>query len=368
MIMEKDPAYFEKLIARYFSGEANSAEINELSAWVAENPDHKTIFRESQYAWMAIEEARVVDAVDLDKEWKSFVKRVGIAEEHDETVKNDVSPFRHLFAPIINFFCVLISASPNTISPFGSGTIPLRRFLLRVAAILLILASPAYLLYRYFQQPVLKELAANTSRVETLLPDGSRVTLNIGAVIKYPGKFKGNKRAVSLDGEAYFDVAHNASKPFIIATDGIRVEVKGTSFYINTCSRSGDFELVLTTGEVGLYFENQTGPARILNPGEKAIIHGKQITITTNQDANYMAWKTHKITFSNDPLNSVAATLSKVYQANVCLVNPSLAQCRLTATFDNQSLESVLNVLKATLDIDIRNSGSTVEISGKGCR
>ena len=204
--------------------------------------------------------------------------------------------------------------------------------------------------------------------METLLPDGSRVTLNIGAVIKYPGNFKGNKRAVSLDGEAYFDVAHNASKPFIIASDGIRVEVKGTSFYINTCSRSGDFELVLTTGEVGLYFENQTGPARILNPGEKAIIHGKQITITTNQDANYMAWKTHKITFSNDPLNSVAATLSKVYQANVCLVNPSLAQCRLTATFDNQSLESVLNVLKATLDIDIRNSGSTVEISGKGCR
>ena len=144
--------------------------------------------------------------------------------------------------------------------------------------------------------------------------------------------------------------------------------MKGTSFYINTHTLNGDFELVLTSGTVELYFENQAGRERVLNPGEKAIIHGDEIIISPNTDANYMAWKTRKITFNNEPLNSVAATLSKVYQADIRLGNASLARCRLTATFDNQSLESVLNVLKATLDVDVRNSGSLVEISGKGCR
>jgi ferric-dicitrate binding protein FerR (iron transport regulator) len=351
--MKKDPAYFEELIARYFCGEASPAEISELSAWVAGSAENKMIFRESQYAWMAIEESRLVDTVDLDKEWASFEKRLGIHEKGSEVLLHK-SKFVNRYS-IFNF-------------PPSSNHLSISRFLLRLAAVMLILASPAYLLYRYLHQPAIKELSAISGRIDTLLPDGSRLTLNTGAKIKYPEKFKGKNRAVSLEGEAYFDVAHNASQPFIIAAGGVRVEVKGTSFYINTHSWSGDFELVLTTGKVELYFENDSGPARVLNPGEKAVIHGNRIIISPNEDANYMAWKTHRISFNNEPLNSVAATLSKVYQSSVCLGNPALAQCRITATFDNQSLESVLNVIKATLDVDIRNSGSLVEISGKGCR
>jgi transmembrane sensor len=340
--MEKDRTYFEELIARYLSKEATPAEISELSSWVNEDPENEAVFTESRYTWMAIEEVRITESADVDEAWETFKDRAGLGEDSKPAVS---------------------SRQSNT-----ARTIPMYRVLLRIAAVIIILAFPAFHLYKYLQQPEIKEFAAGTGRAGTLLPDGSQVVLNSGAVIKYPEKFKGKKRAVSLDGEAYFDVAHNASKPFIISTDGIRVEVKGTSFYINTHSLNGDFELVLTSGTVELYFENQAGRARVLNPGEKAIIHGDEIIISPNTDANYMAWKTRKITFNNEPLNSVAATLSKVYQANIRLGNASLAQCRLTATFDNQSLESVLNVLRATLDVDVRNSGSLVEISGKGCR
>ncbi|MCX6282308.1 MAG: FecR domain-containing protein [Bacteroidetes bacterium] len=342
--MEKDPAYFEELIAKYFCGEATPAEISELSAWANQDSANQTIFRDSQHAWMAIEGARVVEAANVDQEWETFEKRAGIVKDHDEGEDRFMRYGRN------------------------RNVIPIYRQLLRVAAVIVLLIIPSLFLFRYLSQPAMKELSAGTTRMETLLPDGSKVTLNSGAMIKYSEQFKGGKRAVTLDGEAYFDVAHNASKPFIIATDGIRVEVKGTSFYINTRSKSGDFELVLTTGKVELYFENQSGQARVLNPGEKAVIHGNQINISSNKDANYMAWKTRKIAFSNDPMNLVVATLSKVYQADIRLTDPVLARCRLTATFDNQSLESVLNVLKATLDVDIRNSGSLVEISGKGCR
>lgn len=347
--MKKDRTYFEELIARYLSKETTPAEIGELSSWVNENPENEAVFTESRYTWMAIEEVRITESADVDEAWEAFKDRAGIREETKPAGRSRQSA----------------AGSRQSKIP---GVIPMYRILLRVAAVIIILAFPAFHLYKFLQKPEIKEFAAGRGRAETLLPDGSQVVLNSGAVIKYPEKFKGKKRAVSLDGEAYFDVAHNASKPFIISTDGIRVEVKGTSFYINTHTLNGDFELVLTSGTVELYFENQAGRERVLNPGEKAIIHGDEIIISPNTDANYMAWKTRKITFNNEPLNSVAATLSKVYQADIRLGNASLARCRLTATFDNQSLESVLNVLKATLDVDVRNSGSLVEISGKGCR
>jgi len=365
-VMEKDSTCFEELIAKYFSGEANPAEISELSAWATENPENELLFRDSRQAWTALESVRVDEKIDVGKALEENIEyrmsnieyRIKKSERgipSDSLKKENISPFHH-------FAISLFDKHPV------SRTLHLSSFILRAAAVIILLAIPSFLLYRYLSQPAMQELAASTGRMESTLPDGSRVTLNTGAVIRYPEQFKGRKRAVSLDGEAYFDVAHNAFKPFIISTDGIRVEVKGTSFYINTRSMSGDFELVLTTGKVELYFENRQGKSMTMNPGEKAVIHGNRIIITPNQDANYMAWKTHRITFNNDPLNTVAATLTRVYEADIRLADPALAQCRLTATFDNQSLESVLNVLSATLDVDIRNSGSLMEISGKGCR
>jgi ferric-dicitrate binding protein FerR (iron transport regulator) len=345
--MEKEPTYYELLITRYLSGEATPGEIIELSSLSGQNPENEKLFRESLKAWMAVEEVRISEATNIDTE----LERLRVREES--------SPVAHGSWLMVDKDNVV-----KTISP----VIPMYHLLLRVAAVLVILAIPLFFIYRYLSQPGLTEISANSGRVETLLPDGSQVTLNTGALLQYPDHFKGKKRSVNLKGEAYFDVAHNPSKPFIISSGEIRVEVKGTSFYINTRSMSGDFELVLTTGKVELYFENQSGKPEVLSPGEKAVIHDHKILILPNNDPNYMAWKTYKISFNNDPLNEVAATLSKVYQADVRLSNPLLAQCRLTATFDNQSLGSVLNVLRATLDIDIRNSGTLVEISGKGCR
>jgi len=353
MIMEKEAAYFEELTARYLSGEIDAAGVQELSAWVAENAENQEFFRQSQQAWSLAEEVRIADSLNLDDEWKNISK--GSTKDDVRSTMYEVRSTDEELQADKKPLAVIRHISPFTV-------------FLRVAAVIVLLAVPAFFLYLYLNKPAMQELTASAGRMETTLPDGSRITLNSGAVIRYPEKFKGKSRPVSLEGEAYFDVAHNAAKPFIISTDGIRVEVKGTSFYINTRALSGDFELVLTTGKVELYFENQQGQARVVMPGEKAVIHGSRITVAPNADANYMAWKTRRITFTNEPLFHVAATLGKVYQADIRIADPALAQCRLTASFDNQSLESVLNVLKATLDIDIRNSGSLVEISGKGCR
>jgi len=325
--MEKEPTYYELLVTRYLSGEATPGEITELSSMAEQNPENETIFREMSQAWTAFEKTRVNESVNLDAEWGLMEKRL----------------------------------------PVTSRVIPFYPLLLRIAAVMAILAVPLFLVFHYLGHPGLNEISANTGRMDAILPDGSKVTLNSGALLQYPDHLKGKIRSVNIKGEAYFDVAHDAAKPFIISSGEIRVEVRGTSFYINTQSASGDFELVLTSGKVELYFNGRSGHPEILVPGQKAVIRDHTISIFPNSDPNYMAWKTRKIAFNNVSLNDVAATLSKVYQTDIHL-DPLLARCRLTATFDNQSFASVLNVLKATLDIDIRNSGTLVEISGKGCR
>ena len=88
---------------------------------------------------------------------------------------------------------------------------------------------------------------------------------------------------------------------------------------------------------------------------------------TTNEDVNFLAWKTKHIVFNNTPLNEVVALLTKVYHTSIRLSGDRLSDCRITTTFDRQSLESVLNVLKATLDLQARTTGAGIELSGHGC-
>ncbi|MBL7138165.1 MAG: DUF4974 domain-containing protein, partial [Bacteroidales bacterium] len=104
-------------------------------------------------------------------------------------------------------------------------------------------------------------------------------------------------------------------------------------------------------------------------PGEKAELSqaNQRIVVFPNEDPNFLAWKTHHLIFLDDRLDMIINTLNKVYQTNVTLANENLASCRLTATFDQQSLESVLSVILATLDLQAENTPSGIILYGNGC-
>jgi len=177
-----------------------------------------------------------------------------------------------------------------------------------------------------------------------VLPDGSVVSLHAGSKLTYPEEFASNTRNVELDGEAYFKVAHDKTKPFIVASGEARVEVLGTEFNVNTKSPAGNMEVVLTTGKVSVYYTEKPKDNVLLLPGEKAelITDQKFIRKSANSDANYMAWKTRVLVFNNETLGQVLKTLQNVYQTPVMLSDQKLSDFRVTASFNEQSLESVL--------------------------
>ena len=108
----------------------------------------------------------------------------------------------------------------------------------------------------------------------------------------------------------------------------------------------------------------------ILEPGEKAEFSKaeQKITKSENNNENYMAFKTKKLVFSDTPLSEIVETLNSIYQSNIKLKNNNIAGCRITVSFDNQSLDAILNVLKATVDLNVNKTNSGIEISGNGCK
>jgi ferric-dicitrate binding protein FerR (iron transport regulator) len=129
-------------------------------------------------------------------------------------------------------------------------------------------------------------------------------------------------------------------------------------------------EVVLTSGKVSVYYTEKPAENVLLLPGEKAelIADQKFIRKETNTDPNYMAWKTRVLVFDNESLAQVVKTLRSVYQTSVILKDDQLAGCRVTASFNDQSLESVLEVLKQTLELQVQKDGENITISGNGCK
>lgn len=333
--METDPTYSIDLITRYLAGEASGDDLVFLEAWLKADPGHRQIFDDYRRIWLKMEQVRMDTAVDPEKEWNELEAKILVNEE----------PAR---GRIISFSF---------------------RQVLRIAAIILLLAVPSFFVFRYFTHPEQKQLEANLTIKEGKLPDGTSVTLNKGATLEYPSSFKGNKRNVKLNGEAWFEVKHDDAKPFIITSHNVRVEVLGTSFYVNTNAANNTMEVILNSGSVAVYFDDHKENSIFLSPGEKAeIIPGQQkMEKDINTDQNYRSWMTQRFIYNNTPLVTIVADLNKVYHANLRIATPAISYCLVTATFDHQSPESILHVLQATLDLTISTHGAWTYISGNKC-
>lgn len=358
--METNSTYYIDLITRYFFGEATLEEIRELEKWTKADHLNAELFSEYQKIWMTIENERIESSIFLNEEWNKLKSRLSI--QHEE--KPEPIAFENKNKSEIHQ-----SSFVNRHSSFLNRKSKIRSFSLRIAAIFVLLAIPSFFLYHYLSPPVDKQLLTATEVIEQTLPDGTVVTLNAGATLSYPSRFDGSFRLVNLQGEAWFEVAHDKTKPFIIAAENVRIRVVGTSFFVNTKTYHDTKEIILSSGIVKVYYDNKPEKTALLFPGDKAelITDGYVIMKTINEDVNFMAWKTKHMVFNNTPLNEVVALLTKVYHTSIRLSGDRLSDCRITTTFDRQSLESVLNVLKATLDLQVRNTGAGIELSGHGC-
>ncbi|MFO8128461.1 MAG: FecR domain-containing protein [Bacteroidales bacterium] len=342
---KKDETYFTRLVARYLSGEATGLQIQELARWLEGDPQRRKWFQKIVRAWQVAGDSHIRKKLDPDKEWVALEARI-----------REKAP-KH--------------ASGNGLTmDFTRWT---SRFMVRAAAALILIAIPAYLLFHYLNDPEMITARAEGKLCEVCLPDGSVVTLNRHAILEYPEEFDAEKRVVSLQGEGFFSVERHSRKPFLIRSGEVRVRVLGTSFNLNTRTSNNIMELMLVEGRVEIYFKGQSQETRQITPGERAAIDqtGQHIEISRNTDPNFLSWKTRLFIFKDDPLSEVIRVLDRAYPAGIRIISKGSGNdpgsCRLTATFDNQPLESVLEIIATTLDLEVNNKEGGFVLSGPGC-
>ncbi|MBN1181386.1 MAG: FecR domain-containing protein [Bacteroidales bacterium] len=197
-----------------------------------------------------------------------------------------------------------------------------------------------------------------------ILPDGSEITLNTGSSLSYTSHFNKKIREVTLTGEAFFAVASDKEKPFLIHTLITTTRVIGTAFNIKTDTLSKSVKLCVESGKVEFYNSDNPSHKVYLTKGEEGIfnIETQELKKREISDANYLAWKTGALEFDDTPLREVFTTIENHYHTNIISRDSLIEDLRLTSEYSNQTLEQVFNELKLLLDIDYKIINDTIYV------
>lgn len=233
-------------------------------------------------------------------------------------------------------------------------------------AILLTMAGGTIFVLR--DSPKMTTIANEGSgAMELMLEDNTHVWLHSGAEINYPEKFSRKQRLVELSGEAFFDVAHDAGRPFSVKTEDVVVEVLGTKFNIKAEKDGDSTEIVLESGSIALSQpKNQFTPV-IIKPGELAVVShaGASVTVSETDPYMYSIWKESELIFRSQPLNKIMIMLGKAYGVEIKLENGTLDKMIYTGKFRKaMPINEVLSIIQMNTPIKykIHPDGSIVVI------
>jgi ferric-dicitrate binding protein FerR (iron transport regulator) len=195
------------------------------------------------------------------------------------------------------------------------------------------------------------------------LADGTKVWLNAASSLRFPSSFLGNDRQVELTGEGYFEVAHDASKPFHVRVNDMDVQVLGTHFNINSYGDEQEIKTTLLEGSV--LVTNNTGQAS-LHPGQQAVVKQGQdnVRVDNNVDVeDVMAWKNGLFAFNNTSLDEIMKQIGRWYNVDV-VYESDVPQESFNGTISrNTNLSDVLKVLEYS-NVRFRVEGNIITVLG----
>lgn len=201
------------------------------------------------------------------------------------------------------------------------------------------------------------------------LADGSAVWLSPGTELRHAPTFGQNRREVTLQGEAFFEVARDTLRPFVIYAGAMRTEVLGTSFNVRAYPRSLRFEVSVVSGKVAV---SGTRPDDrvLLEKRQQAIFDPANARLTRTQlppSAKPQLWEPTTIRFEWASLGDVARALEDAFAVSITFGNPALKNCRLRADFTDLRLPVILELLCQATDATYTLDGRNVRIDGAGC-
>ena len=252
----------------------------------------------------------------------------------------------------------------ENIKPDHSSKLRLIQKTLRWAAIFLVPIASIITTYyitrnlNYNKQP-LNIVTGLGEQAYVDLPDRSKVWINSGSKLSYDHNFNKKSRTVVLQGEAYFEVAEDKSRPFIVKTNEMEVKALGTAFNVNSYEVSKQISTILLKGSIEI---KVAGYKQVLSMNQRAIYDKVSQKLYTDivETRNYVEWKRGNIYFDNQTFEEVAQTLSRVYNVNIQFDSETLHHIRFSGTLGRSSIKNTLDILSLTSPMRYEMKGTTI--------
>jgi ferric-dicitrate binding protein FerR (iron transport regulator) len=235
------------------------------------------------------------------------------------------------------------------------------------AAAVLLLAVLTWAVLRYNNKAVVQTALSKQQALR--LPDGTEVWLNADSRLEYDPAFKGAERKVILTGEAYFNVAQEAARPFMVVAGGVTTRVLGTAFNIRAYPGQ-PVSVTVTQGKVQVQDAQQHNTILAANEQVRYQVPQAAPETKTVKAVLYQSWINGQLDFDDQSFEEIAATLHRRYNVNISFSNAQLKRCRFTANFEKEaSLSRVLTLLGKINGTGYNaNADSTaLVITGNGC-
>ncbi|HVU57835.1 MAG TPA: FecR domain-containing protein [Puia sp.] len=225
-------------------------------------------------------------------------------------------------------------------------------------------------------------IARNGEKVRQLLPDSSFVWLNAGSHLEYASDYGKTRREVYLKGEAFFEVAPDRDRPFLVHAGRLTVRVLGTSFNVRSYEKDSTVETTLIKGKVEVQLGDGSGKKIILTPNEKLTVpsvagsapagggttplrqpsYTPQPLVHQSDTMGYdeVAWIDNKLVFWNEAFEQVAEKMERWYDVRIHFVRPELKKEYLSGTFEKETVEQALTILQMTTRFHFKKEGKDI--------
>jgi len=230
----------------------------------------------------------------------------------------------------------------------------LLKYAASIAFLFILVTGTLYFSGIFKQKPVINSWSEKQTvmgeKYFATLSDGTTITLNAVSKLKYPVHFTNGTRDIYLDGEAYFDVHHDSTKPFIVHSGNISTTVLGTKFNISAFPNENNIAVSLVEGSVKVAKEESGVVENIvmLQPDQQ-LVYNKEKEISTVEQFDLQeatGWKENKLIFRKEPFAKVLVKLERTYGVKFELQDKSFSNQKITANFQNESLWTVSESLK----------------------
>lgn len=346
-------------ILRYVQGESSPEEHAEVQKWIDSDPDHEEIILFVEKLLETPAESK--EDWDVDSAWLRYNIRHGRDfEEHDEE-EEEIAGLKAVQKKRSE-----VSANKKT-SKFKWGMVAAAAAMITVILLFTVPGERGESVSED-RVPINKEIVSeHGQRTHLRLSDGTRVILNAGSKIITPETFSDSLRRVQLEGQAFFNVATDSVRPFLVVTDRSVTEVLGTQFDVRDYSEDEQVEVTVAEGKVALRAKQDTAKrnSREITQNQQGSLLPAGIAEVTEVEnlAVHLGWTEGKLAFSDQQFLRVKRTLERYYNITIEIENSTgeqLKDRRFTGSFtDSQPLEEVLEAIALSLEMEYREDTSS---------